>query len=218
MEIKKLNVSVVVLAMDHNPTILHPSFLESQGIVPKDWQLAEPPICTPPLSVVKYKNGINFSVESRKFQVVQAPPPDKLEDSEVPVVAIKYVEKLPYVRYTAVGINMVALIKDPEPEKTLINKFLVVEKCSVGGLNLESASLRLVYPMEKGRLNLSCEPGTIESEQLKGIVVNANYHTDCPGSNPVQELKEIVFKFPDRCKHFEKTVLKKLFGKGRRYV
>ena len=211
MEIKKLNVSVVVLAMDHNPTILHPSFLESQGIVPKDWQLAEPPICTPPLSVVKYKNGINFSVESRKFQVVQAPPPDKLEDSEVPVVAIKYVEKLPYVRYTAVGINMVALIKDSNPEKTLIDKFLVAENCSVGGLNLESASLRLVYPMEKGRLNLSCEPGTIESEQLKGIVVNANYHTDCRGSDPVEEVKKIIFTFRDRCKHFEETVLKKLF-------
>jgi len=218
MEIRKLNVSVVVLAMEHNPTILHPSFLESEGIVPKGWQLAEPPICTPPLSVVKYKNGINFSVESRKFQVAQSPPPDKLEDSQAPELAIKYVEKLPYVRYTAIGINMAALIKDPEPEKTLISKFLVAENCSVSSLNLESASFRFVYRMEKGRLNLTCEPGSIESDQLNGIVVNANYHTDCSGTNPVQELREIVLKFPDRCNHFEETVLKELFGKEKRHV
>ncbi|HEC31517.1 MAG: hypothetical protein DRG59_06010 [Deltaproteobacteria bacterium] len=211
MEIKKLNLSVVVLAIDHNPTILHPSFLTSEGIVPKDWELAEPPLCTPPFSVVKFKNGISFTVESRKFQVVQSPAPPVLENSEIPKLAIRYVEKLPFVRYTAVGINIGVAIKNSNPEDALITKFLRAKNCSVNDLKLKSVSLRFQYPLGNCRLNLSCEPGTFNGGSLKGILVNGNYHTDCPGDNPLLEAKENILKFSDRCKHFEGTVLQKLF-------
>jgi len=215
MEIKKLNVSVVVLARDHNPSIMHPSFLSSQGIVPEEWELAEPPICTPPLSVVKYKDGIIFTVESNKFQVLQSPPPQQLSDSHVPQLALRYIEKLPHVRYTAVGINMAVALIHPKPEEFLIERFLVLKSCDVDDLHLKAVSLRFVYPVENGVLNLSCEPGVLEDKKpaskSSSVIISANYHTECAGDSTVEEVKKAIETFPERCNHFDHAVITKIF-------
>jgi hypothetical protein len=39
MKLEIVNTSVVVLAAEHNPTILHPAFLSAQEIVPEGWEL-----------------------------------------------------------------------------------------------------------------------------------------------------------------------------------
>jgi len=216
MEIRRVNISVVVLARDHNPTILHPSFLSSQGIVPTDWELAEPPLCTLPMSVVKYKNGIEFTVQSNRLQVLQSPPPLQLHDSVVPQLVEKYIEKLPHVRYTAVGINMAIVLVHPEPEKFLIERFLAFEHCNFDDLRLKAVGLRFTYPVDKAILNLSCDPGKVElrksADQILGVIVNANYHHELVGHNVVEEVKEAISTFRDRCAHFEDIVITKVFG------
>ena len=99
MDLQFLNTSVVVIAQDHNPTILHPAFLTSQGIVPDDWQLADAPLCTPAFSFAKYKNGITFDVESNRFVVTEESPAGNPEDSRISELAIAYTGTLPHVRY-----------------------------------------------------------------------------------------------------------------------
>jgi len=106
MKLRVFDTSIVVLAEGHNPTILHPAFLTSQDIVPQDWQLAEDPVCTPAASLVKYDNGIQFSVQSNRLQVFQAEPPENVGSSEIPALADRYIKTLPHVRYKAVGVNM----------------------------------------------------------------------------------------------------------------
>jgi len=71
MTLSMLQASVVVTAESHNPTILHPHFLKTQGIVPPDFEPAESPVCTPPLAIVKYRNGLNYTAS------VSSPNPDR---------------------------------------------------------------------------------------------------------------------------------------------
>ena len=106
-----LNTSIVVLASQHNPSILHPSFLQSQGIVPNDWETLEPPICTPVFASVKYQNGIVFTVEQNKFQVIDNQTKDNFDKSLMPELVIRYCEHLPHVHYNAVGINFDCFMK-----------------------------------------------------------------------------------------------------------
>ena len=54
-------VSVVVTAEFHNPSILNPDFLVSREIIPADWVVTEA-VTTPPVSVVRYNNGIQWVV------------------------------------------------------------------------------------------------------------------------------------------------------------
>jgi hypothetical protein len=124
MKLELLNTSVVVVAQEHNPTILHPAFLAAEGIAPQDWKPAAPPICTPAFSFVKYGNGIVFTVESNRFSVTDESPSGEVAESLAPKLAISYVEKLPHVRYTAVGINLHGFVLCETPEAFLIARFL----------------------------------------------------------------------------------------------
>lgn len=215
VKFKILSESVVILAQDHNPSILHPYFLSSQAVVPDVWKLAQPPICTPPLSIVTYTNGISFTVESGKFQVAKSPATPHLKDSEVPACASKYISILPHVRYTAVGMNFGLMLPDPDPSKHLITQFLNPGPWNSDDLLLSEFAPRFVYSVEGGTLSLSCDPGTVavdpSSETIKGIVVNANYHFNLPGGNPLQEAVGKIGKFVDLSDHFNRT-WKQIFG------
>ena len=68
------SVSVVVTAQFHNPSILNPDFLASREIVPADWKVAET-LTTPPVSVVKYENGVEWSVDQSRLTVAEQSGP-----------------------------------------------------------------------------------------------------------------------------------------------
>ena len=71
MNISHFEFSVVVVANDHNPSILNPDFLERQGIVQEGWgwTVMGSAITTPPFATVSYDSGVTVSVESNRLQV-----------------------------------------------------------------------------------------------------------------------------------------------------
>jgi len=205
VKLELLNVSAVVLAKGHNPTILHPSFL-SQGIVPTEWEPVQV-ICTPPFSVAKYRNGITFTVDNSNLQVLEEPPPTPPSSSQVPSLAAKYIEKLPHVRYAAVGINFTAIVPCDNPEELFIQRFLKPGAWDTNPLLLKALALRFVYPLESGRLTLACEPGKLKREgrEIAVIRLDANYHTDLTADKPLDQARQALSLFPQRCEHFIKT-------------
>ena len=117
-------VNTVLVAKGHNPTILHPSFLKNEKIVPEDWELSKDPISTPPFATVAFTSGFSFVVELERLQVAF-----NGENADKQVVAVsemarKYAEKLPHVIYTAVGINLSIFCDSQEPERVLLQRFV----------------------------------------------------------------------------------------------
>jgi len=215
METKILNRSIVVVAKDHNPSILHPSFLESQNIVPSGWELAEPPICTPPISIVKYKNGIAFTVEANKLQVLQLSTEEPFEDAVLPNLVSNYVRKLPFVRYTAVGINFTFIAPHVEPENLIVNKFVKERAHKLGDLVLRAAIIKLVYPLEDATLNISCEPRNTagSQEQTTGILIAGNYHhalRETRQEEMLDDALKAISTFEQRYQHFKEGVIPEL--------
>ena len=207
MRLVNLNASVVVLAKHHNPTILHPSFLASAKIVPDDWETSEPPVSTPVFALVKYKNGIVFNVEESKFQVTDNQLPDKVSNTKINELAFKYVEKLPHVNYTAVGVNFQGFIESDDAEKILKKRFLSTDSNHFKQYEPDSIGLRFNYHLNGVRLNLSFDSGSVKKiddrDGLgKGIIVNANYHSDLVGKNGTEEIKAVLFRLPERHQHY----------------
>ena len=62
-------VSVVVTAEYHNPSILNPDFLVSREIVPGSWNVIES-LTTPAASVVRYDNGVHWVLDKQKLNVI----------------------------------------------------------------------------------------------------------------------------------------------------
>ena len=205
MKAELLSTSVVVIARDHNPTILHPAFLASQGIVPTEWEPVDAPVCTPAFSTVRYANGISLSVDSNRL-VVDEDRPRSLPpwDSRVPKLALDYVEKLPHVRYSAVGVNFRGFSSCDDPERLLIGRFLKSGPWNDELRQMKSFGSRFVYHLENVVLRISLDSGTVRRDETKqpGIIFNGNYHTDLSEEKCLEELRTAIGHWSERCSHF----------------
>ena len=117
-------VSVVVTAEFHNPSILNPDFLVSRGIVPEGWTVAET-LTTPPVSVVKYTNGIAWTVDQSRLTVTENCGPAFRDHYESHGLVIAYLEKLPHVPYRGLGLNCQVSTLQPDPLRWLVERFAV---------------------------------------------------------------------------------------------
>jgi len=201
MRLKFLNTSTVVAAQEHNPTILHPAFLESRKIIPPEW-VASGVICTPPVAVVKYnENGFVITVDGGKLQVVDNNPGEHPENSLAPQVASKYISELPHVRYTAVGLNFAGFVEIDGPERRVLERFLKPDPSWQSRFSPKAVGLKFVFPLTNGFLHLSVDAGSVQrenDEKMSGILVNANCHFDLSnGGASLDQAKNILAQFAE---------------------
>ena len=117
------SVSVVVTAEFHNPSILNRDFLVSNGIVPKDWEVVEA-ITTPPVSIVRYSNGIQWNVDQSRLTIDENCGAPFQNEYQVHRLAVAYLDTLPHVPYRSLGLNCVVSIKQDNPTQWLTQRFL----------------------------------------------------------------------------------------------
>ena len=210
MSVQVIRTSIVVLADQHNPSVLHPSFLTSAKIVPRNWKLASDPIATPALSRVEYENGIVFVGEPIKFQVIDHKPGDAGTNSSLPSLVSGYLSALPHVRYIGLGVNLHGFLPMDEPDDDVIKRFLRSGPSNKGRLRLKSMDVTFVYPVSGADLRLSCKPGvmrTADNAETTGYVVDGNYHTDLSDARAVlRKARDRISKFETRWTHFHAAV------------
>jgi hypothetical protein len=208
-----LNRSIVILAQAHNPSILHPSFLSSQKIVPPNWEVADQPVCTPPFSIAKYTNGIVFTAELNKLVILATSPND---GRSLPELATKYVETLPHVHYSAVGINVGGYAECADPANWMIQRFLKRGPGTDEKIQPNALGLKLVYPLNDGTCIVSVDAGTVQLDggaQVEGLVLGGNYHFKMPKGENLIDVKRAISLFPVHLAHFEQLIDVILKGK-----
>ncbi|QMU55836.1 MAG: hypothetical protein GKS04_01350 [Candidatus Mycalebacterium zealandia] len=106
-KIKLSSVSVVILAKDHNPTIVNPDFLKNHDIVGSDWEIADnqPSLTTPVNSIVSFKNGVQWDVNPERCTIKERVEGDFKDSYLIQNCTKKFVEVLLHVPYHAIGIN-----------------------------------------------------------------------------------------------------------------
>jgi len=196
MTVKPFQFSGVVVGQTHNPTILNPNFLEGEGIIPKawNWKVAET-ITTPLLAMVRYSNGVAVTVEPNKLQVTDPNVEDGLDNCKVREITSAYVGVLRHVRYTAAGNNFQSFIQRDTPNMYLRDRFL---KDGPWYRLLDAVGVRLVYPVESGRLTLAIDSGEArpsdEADQQEIIIVNANFSRNCEDNPDYEQVKRFLAK------------------------
>jgi hypothetical protein len=206
--------SIVVTGEHCNPSILNQDFLKIEGIIPEEWQweLQGPPIMTPPLSNVSYSSGISILVEPGRVMVVDKQFRGELGQSKTSDIIAKYIETLPKVRYTGVGINYKTLIDMPDPVAVLKERFLQDKCCGDQTDTVTTISIKLGFPQASGVLNLSCE----NAEQTrkvgnsmiatKGILVAGNFHRDCSGYPTTDQVQDHISHWQKDYTEFTSTL------------
>ena len=118
------SVSVVVQAEYHNPSILNPDFLRLHKIVSADWAVAET-LTTPPISVVKYTNGVAWTVDQSRLTVTEACGPAFANHYKSHTLVAAYLKQLPHVPYRGLGLNCQVSTLQHDPQRWLVERFAV---------------------------------------------------------------------------------------------
>jgi len=182
MKLEQIDNSIVIIADRHNPSILHPSFLENKGIIDAGTDLAEPPLCTAEISIASFKNGLRFTVDTSRLQITNQILNEN--DFDISKIASSYVKELPNVDYKSVGCNLFMFIEKEDAESFLISKFIKHGTWNRGTSTLDSAGLRFVYSTDEGQINISYDAGEIVKngdQPRSGILIKGNYHTNVSG-------------------------------------
>lgn len=198
------SVSVVVTAEFHNPSILNPDFLRSCEIVPSDWVAAET-LTTPPLSVVKYDNGLHLTVDQTRLTVTKER--DVAGLNTVHQVARAYLAKLPHVPYRDLGLNCRVSARKAEPTRWLLERFgapWLHNEPSVQGMRPKLSLLA------DGAV---CNVSLFDVEEEKGgrIVADCNLHH--AGPLAVEAMCAAIERWPDRQTSVLSSVNELLGGK-----
>jgi hypothetical protein len=176
--------SIVVVADNQNPSILNPDFLKYNQIVPSDWELAMPPICTPALSQVTFKNGVNVVAQSDKVTFWEALDSDNLL-FEIPDIFCKYIDVVPAGDYRAVGININAhiLVEKKENNQDIVLSKLISEgKWKSFQGKSPNAVVQFTYQLDNTNLMIAIQEVIIaknpNNELVNILNFSANFHRE----------------------------------------
>ena len=175
------NVSVVVTAKYHNPSVLNPGFLELNRIVPKEWDVDEA-VTTPPLSIVTYKQGIVWNLDQTTLTVTENCDPDQSE-FHVHRQVSEYVKTLPHVPYQGLGLNCVLSLATDNPAKWLTQRYLKPGPWRKGKYASLAMVPKFVFPVRNAICNLTMSPGLVHPEEnmnQAAVVASSNLHHDGP--------------------------------------
>ncbi|WP_190671989.1 hypothetical protein [Nostoc sp. FACHB-190] len=176
--------SIVVVADNQNPSILNPDFLKYRQIVPSNWELAMPPISTPALSQVLFKNGVNLVAQSDRITFWEALDSNDLV-FQIPDISCKYIDIVPAVDYRAVGININAqvLIADKEDNQdTVLSTLISPGKWKHFQGKSPNAVVQFTYQLDDANLMIAIQEAIIQKNSTNELVniinFSANFHRE----------------------------------------
>ena len=188
-------ISVVITANYHNPSILNNDFLVNNRIVPSDWEVDEA-VSTPAVSVVRYKNGINWLVDQQRLDISKeySIQFENHDDGEIHGLAASYVRMLKHVPYQSIGLNCVVSVANEDPLQWMTKKFLSAKSYSEDVVMVP----RFLIKTDGALLNLGFGESSpqFNSTHAKSVIIQCNYHFDGPFES-VEDMTKILSGWRD---------------------
>jgi len=177
MDKRLVEFSLVILANDHNPTILNPDFLLRNQIVKDEWgwMVVGQSITTPAISSVSYGSKVSITVEPLKLQVTDSSG-SSVEENHICNIVSNYVNALPHVEYNALGINFTMITLVDDADSFLTNRFLKDGTWNEDSNQIKSVGFKFSYELEGGSLTFSIDKGIGGDVDKSFIVTRANFH------------------------------------------
>ena len=163
------NVSVVIAAQSHNPSIVNPDFLRNNKIVTEDLKPEGPILITPVVAQIKYRD-IAWGITPEQCTIHEEVDAGFKESYHVYQCAQKYIEVLKYIPYQALGLNWQILFTlDTDSNEWIKSKFL-----KDGELQNEIAGVEITLKLQPDSFSI-CSLTTKISDH-NSVIVNCNFH------------------------------------------
>lgn len=189
-------LSVVLVTNQNDPSILNPDFLRYTGIVDKSLNVSQPPISTPVLSYVVFEGDIGVRAEPNRFVFEQRGYPLNKDESVVPQIAGRLVQKLSYINYTAIGINAKSVLLPRYNAQYKIADALIDSGKWLSFRDMEpDVHLKTIYNFENRKIVLEVGSADImrnDSTTGQDLLFQANIHRDIGGETQDQRIEKIT--------------------------
>jgi len=212
--------SIVFTAKSNNPTILNPDFLKFNNIVGEEWELKTPPLCAEPLSQVLYKN--NVGITSQLDKIIFFKNDTQLDKDAFKIIydiAKGYLNLVPLVNYTGVGINtnsFIEISEDTKAHQYLIDNFLNI-KIKESGISIENLGFKFSVPVGNDVVcNIEFSPmKTVQEEkEIHKIIISSNFHhpVNMAIDKKIQSMKDIIDGYQNIVQKLENDILPFFIG------
>jgi hypothetical protein len=194
------HLALVVVARNHNPTIVNPDFLRTNHIVPDNWELGAPPLCVEPIASVTYATGVNITAQADRVSFTEPIAGKNRTAVVLPDIVTKYAETLRHVNYHALGINPTGHIvfgQDavPQVREFIIKRFLAHTQWGEWKQPPMTAGVRLAFTVDPWIMNVSIDEGIVQlpgKPPLAAVVASGNFHKDLSGKTVEERLKDLL--------------------------
>ncbi len=191
-------IAIVVVASNHNPTILNPDFLKYNSIVQADWDLSRSPICIEPMAEVAFNSGVKITAQIDKVIFHENVKDGNITNLNIPDIAVKYTTTLPHVEYKAIGINFrghIILGENLSPQEYMINSLIVKGPWSDYGISPVQSKITFSFSLEDSMSNLTMEQKSIKianDVQIPVLFFGSNFHHELEGQNREERLGSLI--------------------------
>jgi hypothetical protein len=194
------DLGMVVVAHNHNPTILNPDFLRTNHIVPDNWELASPPFCSEPVASVSYETGVNITAQADNVAFTESIAGKDRKEVVLPEVAARFAQTLRYVNYRALGINPTGYILFGEDaveqvREFIIKRFLAAPQWGAWKQPPSIAGITLGFKVDPWIMNVKIESAIVQLPERRptaGILVSGNFHKDLSGKTVDERLQDLL--------------------------
>lgn len=206
-------VAVVLVAQSNNPSIINPDFLRNNKIVNADLPLKGDPITSPLFSQVTFEKGIVVNALPDRVIFQQTGDSLATEDILCPDIAKRYVEQVPHVPYSAIGINPKGYrqLSAEAPEK--VSNILIKKSEDMSFKDVKpEVHLKTIYQYDTRKIVLDIAEAIKQRNEIPIMLFQANIHRDIPSTIEQQEriktISDILASWKDDLSDFDALVKK----------
>lgn len=176
-------ISLIIAAQDLTPTMMSQDFLKFSGIIPQDWELAQPPVLNPNFAQLNFTNGVGINAQPRTITINEALNSKKLEDITIHQVAGKYIEKLPHAEYMGLSFSPKILLPFPDAPQA-VRQYITGSLLGAGawkriGKAPVQAGINLMYFLERCQMTISISEAKLQKPQgapLVAVLFSGNFN------------------------------------------
>ena len=166
-------LSLIIAAQDLTPTMMSLDFLKFSGIIPKEWELSQQPVCNPNYAQLNFTNGLGITAQPRTVTISESLGSKSLEELSIATVANNYIAKLPHAEYVGFSISPKILIPFPNAPETA-RQFISGSLLGSGtwknlGRVPVQAAISLMYVLERCQLTLNVSEARLQQPDKSAI-------------------------------------------------
>lgn len=166
--------------------------------MPSDWEVAES-VITPPVSVVRYENGIEWTVDQSRLEVAEKCAGEFRDQYVVHQLADGYLERLPHVPYRSLGLNCKVSMAINDSRRWITDRFLKQGKWLDGEPRILSMMPKFAVDASDAVCHIALNDATVEGlggGHESAVAIDCNVHH--PGPLDVAGLRDAITRWPVR--------------------